>query len=278
MIFNNGLFWGKSSEQGGQVAFTAPGAHLWTVPAGVNSVSVVCIGGGNGEGSGPESTGTSHFNNEVYGFGSDGQTGGGFVGDGGGNGGDGGEAGASASGGKHGGGAGGGAGGYSGDGGEGGEGRWGTGSPSGTTRSGGGGGGVGIFGEGASGAGGISDWPRADGSSGNGGGGGGGSGGVAASSDSSRNVHGQQGQGGSDGTPAVQDRTQDGGLFGGGRGGDREWVSGGHPGTGGGGLGYRNNVRVENGEQIPVKVGQDGGAVRIIWGLGRSYPSNAGDI
>ena len=32
----------------GQTTFTTPGSHQWTVPAGVSSVSVVCIGGGSG--------------------------------------------------------------------------------------------------------------------------------------------------------------------------------------------------------------------------------------
>ena len=36
----------------GQVAFTAPGIYSWTVPAGVTSVCVVCIGGGGGGGRG----------------------------------------------------------------------------------------------------------------------------------------------------------------------------------------------------------------------------------
>lgn len=34
----------------GQVAFTTPGTHSWTVPAGVTSVCVVCIGGGGAGG------------------------------------------------------------------------------------------------------------------------------------------------------------------------------------------------------------------------------------
>ena len=34
----------------GQVAFTTPGTHSWTVPAGVTSVCVVCIGGGGSGG------------------------------------------------------------------------------------------------------------------------------------------------------------------------------------------------------------------------------------
>lgn len=35
----------------GQIAYTTPGTYTWTVPAGVSSVCVVCIGSGNGSGS-----------------------------------------------------------------------------------------------------------------------------------------------------------------------------------------------------------------------------------
>jgi hypothetical protein len=54
-------------------------------------------------------------------------------------------------------------------------------------------------------------------------------------------------------------------------------------GRGGGGLGYKNNIPVIPGQTIPIKVGNGinssftggGGAVRVIWGTGRSFPFNA---
>jgi hypothetical protein len=75
----------------GEAVFTEDGDYTWTVPRNVYAVSVVCVGGGNGAGSLTTSTGTSHFNNSLYAFGSDDRTGGGFAGaDGGGVGGRGG--------------------------------------------------------------------------------------------------------------------------------------------------------------------------------------------
>ena len=35
----------------GQQEYTSPGSYAWTCPAGVNQISVVCIGGGGGGGS-----------------------------------------------------------------------------------------------------------------------------------------------------------------------------------------------------------------------------------
>jgi hypothetical protein len=46
----------------GQVAFTTPGFFRWTVPSGVTSVSVVCIGAGGGAGTYVPSLGTSQPN------------------------------------------------------------------------------------------------------------------------------------------------------------------------------------------------------------------------
>lgn len=37
-----------AGDPGGQVEYTTPGTYTWTVPSGVNSVCVVCIGGGAG--------------------------------------------------------------------------------------------------------------------------------------------------------------------------------------------------------------------------------------
>lgn len=46
----------------GQVAFTTPGFFRWTVPSGVTSVSVVCIGAGGGAGTYVPSLGTTQPN------------------------------------------------------------------------------------------------------------------------------------------------------------------------------------------------------------------------
>lgn len=104
---------------------------------------------------------------------------------------------------------------------------------------------MGIFGQGADGAYGLFDNTA--------GGGGGGSGG---------------------GTPAAFAAP---GNFGGGGGGG--WGAG---GGGGGGLSYTNNLTVTPGTGYTVVVGAGGtggyqagarGAVRIIWGAGRAFPS-----
>ena len=209
----------------GQIEYIISGTYLFTVPENVTSVSVVVVGGGNGAGSLTTSRGTSHFNNSVYAYGSDGRIGGSHSGtDGGGNGGNGGT-----SDGNNGGG-GGGAGGYSGNGGNGGDINVGN-----------------------------------DGFPGTGGGAGGGSG--ARDQQTSK-----PGFGGSNGeTPSLVGR---GGKFGGG---DNLYLA---AGKGGGGLGYKNNITVTPGQSIPIKVGEGfnatlggAGAVRIIWGNNRSFPS-----
>ena len=40
------LMGGTPLTQSGQQAYTTPGTYTWTVPVGVTSVSVVCVGGG----------------------------------------------------------------------------------------------------------------------------------------------------------------------------------------------------------------------------------------
>jgi hypothetical protein len=224
----------------GQVAYTTPGTYSWTVPAGVTSVSVVAVGGGGGI---SIAGGNSSFGSEVIaGGGSAGSAGGVVI------------AGQGGSGGAGGGGwpsGGGGAGGYSGNGGNGSS----SGSGSAGTGGGGGGGtintpnftagtrggGVGILGQGANGAGGI----RFGDGSGSAGGAGSGGSGVT------------YGGGGA----ALSNE----------------------PGAGGGGgaLAWKNNISVTAGSSITVTVGSAGngyftpgvGAVRIIWGPGRSFPS-----
>ncbi|GEM_PF-1906425 len=51
---------------------------------------------------------------------------------------------------------------------------------------------------------------------------------------------------------------------------------GGAPGVDGGALAYKNSIAVTPGQVITVNAA--GGRVRIIWGPGRSYPSNAGKV
>lgn len=256
----------------GQVEYTTAGTYNWVVPAGVTSVSVVAVGGGNGAGSQATSTGTSHFNNTLYAYGSNGRNGGSYAGaDGGGAGGLGGQrssytyfnetAGENFT--RHRGGGGGGAGGYSGNGGNGGRV---TGSA--TSDSGAGGGGVGIYGQGANGAAGAS------GTSGTtSGAGGGGGGGAAGSSANAATGAGGGGSGGQNGYWSTSDPdTPNGGLFGGGQAGHGRLNNSSRDGYGGGGLGYKNNITVAAGQTIPIKVGA-GGAVRIIWpGDARQFP------
>ena len=262
----------------GQEAYITAGTYSWVAPAGVTSVSAVCVGAGGQAGltATGGAGGASSFVNTATVRGGGGGGGGGvgtyggggggtFTGTGGGNGGSGGYGSADARSGG-----GGGAGGYSG---AGGAGRVNTGGLAGAGGAGGagggqigdnggGGGGVGILGEGTSGA-----------ASGDGQGGRAGSGGN----------NGGQGGGGAAGGS--------GGAYGGGGGG----YSGGagNGAGGGGGLGYTNNISVTPGSSYTVIVGaspatfagsagQTGGvgAVRIIWpGTSRSFPStNTGDL
>jgi hypothetical protein len=275
----------------GQVAFTSVGTYSWTVPAGVTSVSVVCVGGGGGGSRNGEivlpntAGGQSYFNSPSLVRGGGGGTssttnvtvqavGGTYTGDGGGNGGNGLSTGVQIP--FYGGG---GAGGYSGNGGYGGQGD-GSGqitldgqAGSGGGASGGGwagGGGVGILGQGASGA------------------------AVTVGSPTG----GRGGSGGDNGftysqVPNSNTSVNKGGNYGGG-GSGTYWVQG-----AGGGLGYKNNISVTPGASITVVVGDWGypnkqspydygghggmGAVRIIWaggsGITRAFPStNTGDL
>lgn len=235
---------GAGADDGaGQVAYTTPGSHSWTAPAGVTSVCVVCVGGGSRGGGGlgwknnisvtPGNSytvvvggiaGDSYFIDSatVAGLAGGLPSGGSYVGDGGGNGGP-----LPISDTAYGGG---GAGGYSGNGGDGGYSTSTGGSGAGGGGGGGagnyggyrpgGGGGVGLLGQGSSGSGGT--WAS----------------GVARG--------GNPGSGGSAGPDGSQYAGGDGGLYGG----------------GGGALANAGT-----------------GAVRIIWGAGRSFPStNTGDM
>lgn len=273
----------------GEALFINTNIHNWTVPEDVTSVCVLAIGGGGGgsrfqttEFRIPTSGGTSYFINTstVAGFGgkkggsysfstagvgslanNGNGAGGGFVGQGGGRGGH------SWNGVNNDFSGGGGAGGYTGQGGDagkgdgsgfnqiaGGDGQGGGGGGAGGWGS---GGGVGVYGQGANGAG----MPIGDGFNFP----------VA-----------QGGSGGTSGDFAKQSGGSGGGLYGGGGGGTYA-VQG-----GGGGLGWVNNIGVIPGQTYVVFVGAGGifggfnanfagdggsGAVRILWGNNRQFPS-----
>jgi len=271
-----GVAWTTASPSGEQV-YTTPGSHTFTVPGGVTSVCVVCVGGGEGgQGHGGAGgglawkndipvvalsqitvtvgagglSGSAHTNGGTSSFGAyvsatgghDGVGGVAVGGDGGGAGGAGGAYQQSEASASQVGGGGGGAGGYTGNGGAGGAGS--NVGLAGQAGQGGGGGG------GAGGTGGAGYGAQ------NGGGGGGvglygqgvsGAGGAASSA-----MGGKGGSGGADGKRGVDQfgTSPNGGNYGGGAAGGGDGASG-----GGGAAG--------------------GGAVRIIWGSGRSFPLNA---
>ena len=286
----------RSAGPPGNQTFTSSGTSTFTVPAGVTSVAVVCVGAGGKSGIGnsgqaggggalayknnitvtPGSTATvtvgavgNHSGNNgnagglskftyngvdyaIAGGGGggngNGESGGnpgagGTIGgnnDGGGNGGAGGQDSQ-----NYGGPGGGGAGGYSGNGGNGATSQAnGTGAVTGQAGSGGGGGGGGKGGQseaGGGGGGGVGLFGQ--GTSGNGGGGQGqnSTGGTVGNAGSNGN---NGGSGGNQGNHAGGS----GGSYGGGHGGPQSSQSAGNPG---------------------------GGAVRVIWGMGRSFPNNA---
>jgi len=272
----------------GQINYTVPGSYTFTAPAGVTLVHVLCVGGGgggvNGTGGGgggglgwknniPVSEGLSYtvvvgtggngvdgsasffINPSIVsgGGGRDGsvRTGGTFTGDGGGNGGDGGLGGA---------GGGGGAGGYTGNGGQGGAGNWissPTTSPGQAGSGGGGGGGGGAY----------NTYGNGNGVSAGGGGGGVGIFGPGADGAGGASVYdlwGPPGGGGGGGSNGTAGEGGSGNFF---------WQSpdpGGAGGLyGGGGGGPDNSTQSVAG----------GGAVRIIWGPTRQWPStNVGNV
>lgn len=270
-MLNQKLLGAAASIPAGQVEFTTPGTYSWTCPAGVTSVSVVCIGaGGSGYLNQTQNGGDSTFNGKTCGAGGGkGATrtaagvGGAVMNGTGGSGGSGGIRG------DVNGGGGGGAGGYAGAGGAGAAGKANNNGAPGTGGAGGGGatphnsdagyfwgtggGGVGILGQGASGAGGVYN---------------------AAGS-----TAGSGGSGGTKGSAVIK-----GGKYGGGSAGFSVY-----PGGGGGALAYANNITVVPGDSYTVVVGLGGtgsssdssgnyrggaGAVRIIWpGTTRQFPS-----
>ena len=261
----------------GQQEYTSPGSYSWTCPAGVNQISVVCIGGGGGGGSNNYEAGggggLGWKNNisvnpgQVYGIvvgnGGSGNTSGGtdggdstfnipnvgLVKGGGGKGNNQGGGTYTGDGGGNGGdhivyGGGGGAGGYSGNGNSNSGGCGGGGAANGLTGGGAGGGGVGIYGEGSSGQ-------NYQGGTGN------------VTSYGAVMYGGGGGSGGNNGTNGTAP-TFSGGYYG---------LSAGMPGGnyGGGGGGGASNWGSNGGNQG----GQ--GAVRIIWGVvngvSRAFPN-----
>jgi len=252
----------------GEVIFDSPGNYTWTPPSNVTSVNAVCIGAG-GASLGP-SGGTASFDTflSATGGGSGpGGSGGSFSGaDGGGSGGSGGTDEQQSGGG--------GAGGYSGNGGDGGQynefgddglGGGGGGGGAGSYGGGGGGGGVGYYVEGDSGSGGDNDQSQQYsnvwyGAGGGRGGSGGSSGGGAYFAPYSYGSY-----------------SGNGGTYG-----------GGGRSSGGAGLGWKNNISVSSSNSYNITVpsgvegdiGGDGrqGAVRIIWGSGRSFPNNSDQV
>lgn len=233
----------------GQVVFTTVGTTNWTVPPGVKSISMVAVQAGT-----DFSTGSSVTVNGVVVCRAKNDD---RIGDGGGDGGIGGGYVYVPN--YYFGGGGGGAGGYSGNGGSGeiyvtasagnGQGGGGGGGAhgSGGGADAGGGGGVGLLGQGANGT--------------------------------ASNGWGKRGGGGSGGEGGGYSPI--GGLYGGGHG--RGPTSN---GTRGGALSYKNNVAVTPGQTVIINIaaGTSGGltnngAVRIIWGPGRAYPStNTGNV
>lgn len=99
-------------------------------------------------------------------------------------------------------------------------------------------------------------------------------GGVGLFGGSAGGTGGQAGSAsdGNNGTPGSGGVGQ---SYGGGGGGAAGGGGNGGDGYGGGGLGWKNNIKVRSGQLIQIGVGGTNGAVRVIWGPGRSFPSNA---
>ena len=224
---------------------TPPGQVLfessasWVVPAGVTSISMVAVQSGD---IGDTTGSTVTYNSTVVCRALNGSR----IGDGGGNGG------AAGNGNFMYGGGCGGAGGYSGNGGAGGSagstGAW-------ATNSNGGGGGGGGANRGSGGAGALG-------------------GGVGVLG---------QGANGVAGTQALQSNGTPGGAGSGGvgrkYGGGAVGASGSYLANQGGALSYKNNVPVTPGQTVSIAIGGTNGAVRIIWGPGRAFPStNTGNV
>lgn len=260
---------GSGGPAVGQTAFTTPGTHYWTVPSGVSSVCVVCVGaGGFGEVTGPKAGGggaLAYANNVAVTPGSVMEVVVGAVGSNydvmGGSSRF--SSGICEAGGGHSAytalpGAGGtviyGTGSHGGDGGNG------VYASMGAYATGGGGGAGGYSGPGGDGSAGVASYGSSDGEAGTGGAGGGGAGGSVA------------------GPAEVQQRQ-------GGRGGGVGLLGQGASGAGGAGVYAGNGGQGGDGSGGAYGGGSSlntnggGGAVRIIWGEGRSFPStNTGNL
>ena len=225
----------------GQVLFESSGS--WVVPAGVTSISMVAVQSGD---IGDTTGSTVTYNSTVVCRALNGSR----IGDGGG---DGGAAGSSNLTTNWYGGGGGGAGGYAGNGGNGS-----SANPTKEATSGAGGGG---------GGGGRNRMTGIGGSGGVGGGvgvlGAGANGAAGASCFTSPGEPGGAGSGG-------VGRKYGGGAVGG---------AGAYVANQGGALSYKNNVPVTPGQMVSIAIGGTNGAVRIIWGPGRAFPStNTGNV
>lgn len=128
---------------------------------------------------------------------------------------------------------------------------------------GGGGGAGGYSGDGGNGASGTFNLGR---TAGNGGGGAGGANRIgAATFGGGVGLYGEGPSGSASGEPGSNGvESKYGGGITGGRGTN---------GGGGGALGYKNDIEVFPGQRIPIQAGAVNGAVRIIWGPGRAFPS-----
>lgn len=224
----------------GQVVFTTAGTTNWTVPAGVTSICCVCV---QANGNAPATTVTVASTVVCQALNAS------RIGDGGGDGGARGNAAFDSAAGYYRAGGGGGAGGYAGTGGRGAT----LGSLSATAGAGGGGGG------GSAGGFGGQTVPGANG---------GGVGVLGQGANGTAGSFGNAGGAGSGGS-GIQ--------YGGGGGGAANTPT--NTATSGGALSYKNNIAVTPGSTVVISIGASNGAVRIIWGTGRAYPStNTGNI
>lgn len=225
----------------GQVLFESSGS--WVVPAGITSISMVAVQSGDiGDTAGSSVT----YNSTVVCRALNGSR----IGDGGG---DGGAAGSSYLSTQWYGGGGGGAGGYAGNGGAGSSAGTTNGATSGTGGGGGGGGRNRM--SGAGGPGGV--------------GGGVGVLGAGANGAAGTSFFASPGGPGGAGSGGVGRKYGGGGVS----------TAGSYIANRGGALSYRNNVAVTPGQSVSIAIGGTNGAVRIIWGPGRAFPStNTGDV
>ena len=224
----------------GQIVLNTSGITNWTVPAGVTSICCVCV---QANGNAPATTVTVASTVVCQALNAS------RIGDGGGDGGARGNASFDSAAGYWRAGGGGGAGGYAGTGGRGAT----SGSLSATAGAGGGGGGGGSGGFGGQ------TVPGAAG---------GGVGLLGQGSNGTNGIFGSPGGAGSGGS-GIQ--------YGGGLGGAANTPN--NTATSGGALSYKNNIAVTPGSAVVISIGASNGAVRIIWGTGRAYPStNTGDV